>query len=957
MRTTAVKWARLTLLPLSICLLTAGILALIARSNVQASMAGISSISMRTEGTAKQTSPEGGITLTLLGTYTTGIYDGGASEIVTYDPATQRAFSVNATDATIDVIDMSDPAAPSLLSQIDVTPYGAIANSVDVHSGILAAAVENADKQANGSAVFFTTNGDFISAVEVGALPDMITFSPDGSTVLTANEGEPSDDYSVDPEGTVSIVDLSGGVENLTQENVTTASFVALNDAELDDSIRVYGPNATVAQDFEPEYVAISADSTRAWVTLQENNAIAVVDIKAGQVVTVAGLGLKDWNRPQATLRAFTFSDLPVLGSTAAGQDIFMGGFSGLYFEGVDEATGHLKFITHPDRGPNPDPVDVDDDGVAERPFALPEYQAQWLRFEVNPETGDVVLGEQTLLTTADGAPISGLPNLAGEGGAAYADEEPIDLFGNALALDPYGADMEGIVQADDGTWWMVDEYRPAIYHFTPSGVLINRYVPEGSNENEAGTDVGTEALPAIYAQRRANRGFEAVAYANGVLYAFIQSPIDDPDTGRDTNSRRGKSVRILAFDTATESTIGEYVYMIEGGAVDKIGDAVALSPTEMLVIERDDAFGPEAQKYIFKIDLSNATNLHSMEVPQGLQLQSAAGLTAAGIYPVKKTLYVDLAEVGYHMGDKAEGLAFVDENTLAVLNDNDFGISTTFSTTTGLLDENANVTPIVLGLISLTPVGLDASDRDDAINIRNWPIYGLYQPDSIAAYEVDGETYLVTANEGDARGYDGYSEEARLGDLVLDLSLFPNAAELQKAENLGRLGTTTAGTDTNGDGLVDRILTYGARSFTIWNARGELVWDSGSQIEEIVAQTFPDDFNANGENGTFDNRSDDKGAEPEALELGEIDGKTYAFVGLERIGGIMVFDVSTPTAPRFVSYVNNRDFGGDSEAGTAGDIAPEGIKFVPAEESPTGTPLLLVANEVSGSMTVYAIE
>ncbi|MCB0138811.1 MAG: esterase-like activity of phytase family protein, partial [Caldilineaceae bacterium] len=165
------------------------------------------------------------------------------------------------------------------------------------------------------------------------------------------------------------------------------------------------------------------------------------------------------------------------LGTTAAGQDILMGGFSGLYFEGVDEATGNLKFITHPDRGPNPDPMDVDDDGVNERPFALPEYQAQWVRFAVNPETHAITWGEQTLLTTTDGAPITGLPNLAGEGGAAYADEEPIDLFGNPLELDPYGADMEGIVRADDGTWWMVDEYRPAIYHFDADGVLITRYV------------------------------------------------------------------------------------------------------------------------------------------------------------------------------------------------------------------------------------------------------------------------------------------------------------------------------------------------------------------------------------------------------------------------------------------------------------------------------------------------
>ncbi len=903
-----------------------------------------------------QDAPAAPLHLTLLGTYETGINDEGAAEIVTYDPATQRAFVVNGSDATIDVLDISDPTTPTLLMQIDVSEYGAIANSVDVLDGVVAAAVENDDKQANGAIVFFTTDGEFIAQVEAGALPDMITFSPDGTKVLTANEGEPNGDYDNDPEGSVTIVDISGGVETVTQENVTQVSLAIFNDATLDESVRIFGPDATVAQDLEPEYIAVSADSTTAWVTLQENNAIAVVDLQAGEVITIAGLGFKDWSRPQATADLYEFTDLPVLATTAAGQEILKGGFSGLYFEGVDEATGNYKFLTHPDRGPNPDPVDVDDDGLGERPFALPDYQAQWQRFELNPESGELIWGDVTLLTRADGTPISGLPNLAGEEGFANADEEPIDLFGNKLDFDPYGADLEGIVMADDGTYWMVDEYRPAIYHFAADGVLIERYVPEGSNNEEAGINVGVEAFPAIYAQRRANRGFEAVAYDDGILYAFIQSPIDDPDTRNDNNSKKGNSVRILAFDTATTETVGEYVYMIEGGAVDKIGDAVALSGTEFLVMERDSAFGPDAQKYIFHIDLSNATNLQEIDVPQGLQLQSEAGLAMAGILPVKKSLYVDLAAVGYTTADKSEGLALIDENTLAVLNDNDFGIATTFSTTTGLLDTPESVTPIVLGIIHLTPVGLDASDRDEAINIQPWPVYGMYQPDAIVAYEVDGETYLVTANEGDARDYDGYSEEKRVGDMVLDLTLFPNAAELQANENLGRLNSTTAGTDTNGDGLVDRILTYGARSFSIWNSSGELVWDSGSLIEAIIAEQYPDDFNTNGDNGSFDNRSDDKGAEPETVVIGLIDEVPYAFVGLERIGGVMLFDVSDPTAPVFIEYVNNRDFSVDTETASAGDIAPEGLKFVAGADSPTGNPLLLVANEVSGSTSVFEV-
>lgn len=308
-------------------------------------------------------------------------------------------------------------------------------------------------------------------------------------------------------------------------------------------------------------------------------------------------------------------------------------------------------------------------------------------------------------------------------------------------------------------------------------------------------------------------------------------------------------------------------------------------------------------------------------------------------------------------MADKPEGLALVDENTVAVLNDNDFGIGGTFTTTTGLMDEPEAARPVVLGLITLGAQGLDASDQDDAIAMRNWPVYGAYMPDAIAAYSAEGETYLVTANEGDAREYDTYAEEERVGDLTLDWSVFPDAAELQKEENLGRLTITTAGSDQDGDGLIDRILSFGGRSFSIWTADGQLVFDRGSALEEIVAAAHPADFNASGENGTFDTRSDAKGPEPEALAIGQIGERTYAFVGLERIGGVVVYDITDPAQPSFVTYANNRDFGGDAEAGTAGDLAPEGIVFIPAEQSPTGGPALLVANELSGSTTIWSIE
>ena len=165
---------------------------------------------------------------------------------------------------------------------------------------------------------------------------------------------------------------------------------------------------------------------------------------------------------------------------------------------------------------------------------------------------------------------------------------------------------------------------------------------------------------------------------------------------------------------------------------------------------------------------------------------------------------------------------------------------------------------------------------------------------------------------------------------------------------------TTLANGDSDGDGDYDEIYSFGARSFSIWDSAGNLVFDSGDEIARITAERFPDGFNSSGENESFDSRSDDKGSEPEALALAEIDGRTIAFLGLERIGGIMIYDVTDPTAPVFVEYVNQRDFAAATEA--AGDLAPEGIAFVPADVSPTGAPLLIVANEFSGTTTVYEV-
>ncbi len=247
---------------------------------------------------------------------------------------------------------------------------------------------------------------------------------------------------------------------------------------------------------------------------------------------------------------------------------------------------------------------------------------------------------------------------------------------------------------------------------------------------------------------------------------------------------------------------------------------------------------------------------------------------------------------------------------------------------------------------------GFDASDRDltssaGKINIQNWPVFGLYQPDAIASYSVNGQTYYITANEGDARDYTGFSEEIRVGaaGYVLDPTTFPNATTLKANGNLGRLQLTNATGDTNGDGDFDRIEAFGARSFSIWNAAGAQVFDSGDQLETITAAKTPTLFNSDGLAASFDTRSDNKGPEPEGVTIGLINNRTYAFIGIERSGDVMVYDVSNPIAPTFVQYIN-----------TPEDIGTEGLTFVSAADSPTGKPLLITANEISKTVGVFEV-
>jgi hypothetical protein len=269
-------------------------------------------------------------------------------------------------------------------------------------------------------------------------------------------------------------------------------------------------------------------------------------------------------------------------------------------------------------------------------------------------------------------------------------------------------------------------------------------------------------------------------------------------------------------------------------------------------------------------------------------------------------------------------------------------------------------IVPFGLKDHSIPSNSLDTSDEPDFIFNASWPIFGMYMPDGIDYYNVGGTAYLVTANEGDAREYDTFEEERKLddADYNLDPTVFPNASILELENNLGDINISNASGNTDGDPEFEEIHVYGARSFSIFEANtGNIVYDSGNDFEVITAAdaTYGGIFNASNSNNNFKNRSDNKGPEPEAVIVEEIDGAFYAFVLLERVGGVMIYDVTDPNAPVFLQYLNNRgNVEGDPESG---DLGPEGIVYVNADDSPTGTALIVISNEVSATLSVYSLD
>jgi 2',3'-cyclic-nucleotide 2'-phosphodiesterase (5'-nucleotidase family) len=268
-------------------------------------------------------------------------------------------------------------------------------------------------------------------------------------------------------------------------------------------------------------------------------------------------------------------------------------------------------------------------------------------------------------------------------------------------------------------------------------------------------------------------------------------------------------------------------------------------------------------------------------------------------------------------------------------------------------------VSILPLGLINHNTVGngIDTSDRDGGAIIRQVPISGMFMPDAIASFVQDGVTYLVTANEGDAREWGGtgnvFNEAVRISELVpasgsiapagmptLDAALLSQIQSRRGDADLGRIDVSRWVGDTDGDGDLDRLQVFGGRGFAIWEVGGTstaptltLRYNSGQLIDQIIASQLPGSYD--------DGRSDNKGAEPEQITLGTVGGTVYAFVGLERANATMAFSIDGPTNVNFAGIINR-----------SGDTAPEVSTFIPAAG---GNPArLAVANEVSGTTTLF---
>jgi len=321
----------------------------------------------------------------------------------------------------------------------------------------------------------------------------------------------------------------------------------------------------------------------------------------------------------------YELNQSPSLGKTYSGQDVYLGGFSGLSY--VGEENGEMNFLTITDRGPNGYMIKED------RPFLIPDFSPQIVSFKTNKETKKIEVKHQLKLKKMNNQPLSGFP-------AVRSEENPVDVFGLMLSVDPMGLDTEGLVLGLENDYWIADEYAPSLSQFNSTGKMLRRLTP------------GNE-LPKSYLERKTNRGFEGIARIENKVFGILQSPLKI-----DQNFNR-----IVEVNLDTMRTSAEYFYELDKKS-DRVGDIVALSKNQLLVIEQNGKANKDSYKKVYKITLGESDKL------------------------VKKELVFDLDQTEFIQHEKVEGLAFIAPNKIALINDNDFGI-------TGETDFKSGNTPL----------------------------------------------------------------------------------------------------------------------------------------------------------------------------------------------------------------------------------------------------------------------
>jgi hypothetical protein len=359
----------------------------------------------------------------------------------------------------------------------------------------------------------------------------------------------------------------------------------------------------------------------------------------------------------------------PVIGSTSVGQKITMGGFSGLRFLGKS-STGLYRFVTHTDRGPNAD-ESVTMQGQ-ERPFGLPEFQPRIVFLEADLKLRKFFISREVPLSHPDGKPVTGLP-------PETNSEIGVDFYRNKLPPDDRGLDLEGIALASDGTFWMADEYGPSLVQFSSDGVLLNQISPG-------------KGLPEYFRHRRMNRGFESVAVSGGKVYAALESPLDNPPSKGEQNSKNSRFTRLVEVDPGRKVVTAQFAYILDEADTGKLNDITFEGPGRLLALERGTTGRKEWRK-LYRLHLDGATNLQRLSSKVGGNTGTLESLlpkdyAVNSLAPVKKELVLDLGELGVKE-EKPEGIDVIDEKFVAVIIDNDFGLAGGLDHTNAVAEES----------------------------------------------------------------------------------------------------------------------------------------------------------------------------------------------------------------------------------------------------------------------------